>query len=296
MEVRFHSDRANGAKGTRSLKRLIIDEFVSSPSHFLSSLVGVHLGYKFAIAPLINMVSQVNESLRSIDKRTKQMKETSFVVHGSYTSEATEFSQSDWTPEPSTVGFSKTRISTSKHTKATWTESALRRLVPNSLPDLHALEKEYLLERLGLKPGLKGVWDAIPRSFILNWFFPIGDFLSQLDGTVPNSQWFQTLNTYSSVKVETTGTVIEEFAPLDSSYTSVELLSGLETLRGDFSYTTFTRSELLGPLWTVAQPFVPRPRIPSLGQWATVAEMIFQGSYQSFRVKGPSLVNQYKQP
>jgi hypothetical protein len=291
MSARFDQQRYYGDKRTRSLKRNILDEFASSPSHFLATLVGGHLGYKFAVAPLAKLVRSVNDSLKSLDKRMKQLKETSFAVHGSYTAEFTEISVGDWQPEPSTMGFFQSRITTSKSTTATWTESALRRLIPNKLPDPGALAKELLVESLGLTPGLKAIWDVIPRSFIFGWFFPIGDFLAQLDGSSPQSQWFQTLNTYSSFKADTTGTVLEEFAPLESSYTSVEL-SGLDTCRADFSYHTYTRSELLGPLWTPAQPFVPRPRIPTIGQWSTVAEMIFQGGYQAFKVKGPSLVNQ----
>jgi hypothetical protein len=293
MEVRFHSQRAGGDRRTRALKKEILHEFASSPSHFLSSLVGVHLGYRFAIAPLVKMVQSVNSSLKSLDKRMRQLKETSFVVHGSYTGEFTSYEESSWVAEPSTMGFFQSRIITSKTTKAIWTESALRRLIPNKLPDPHSLVKEILTESLGLKPGLKQLWNVIPRSFILDWFFPIADFLAQLDGASPQSQWFQTLNTYSSFKANTTGTMVEEFAPLDSPYTDVEDVIGSESCRADFSYDTFTRSELLGPLWSPAQPFVPRPRTPSLGQWGTVAELIFQGSFQSFRVKRPSLVNQY---
>lgn len=290
MEAEHRRRLYGGGTTNKKVAKEILGEFVGSPSQFLKTAINGHLGYKFAIAPLAKVVNDVKSTLGRMDRAKRLMEEIPFAVHGSYVA-TKSYNYSDvWRNAPQTLGLYQSRVSWRKTTKVIWTQSALRRLIPNKLPSLNRLRLDAALEGLGLSPSLKTIWSVIPRSFVLDWFFPISDFLDQIDGVKPSDAWFETLNTYSAVKTVTTGSVTEEFAPFTSSHTSVSLDSGLEVLRGEFTLTDFARSALLGPTWAPAQIFVPEPRIPSTEQWAVIAEMIYQRAFKAFRVDGPSLI------
>jgi hypothetical protein len=289
MDAEYRNRLSRGGNKSQIFKDILF-EFVGSPSAFLKTVTSAHLGYKFAIAPLANMVNNVMSTLGRMDSVLRRMAEKPFAVHGSYTYTKQNNTAGVWLSDPATYGFYQTRISVRKTTQVTWTQSAFRRLKPNMIPQLNSMKWRAIVEGLGLSPSLSAIWAVIPRSFVLDWFFPISDFLEQLDGSQPSDAWFDTLNTYSSVKTVTTGSVTEEFAPLQSAFTSVKLLSGLETNRQEFSLRDYSRSELGSSSWTPAQVFVPEPRIPTLGQWWTVAEMLFQSMYKVSRVGNPSLL------
>jgi hypothetical protein len=272
----------------RKIGKEIIAEFVSSPSAFLKSIIGIHLGYKFGVKPVAKSVNDVMSALGRVDKALERLRKPQ-VVHGSYTYDKPEYYVSPVQVEPSTFGFYSTKVTMSRTTRVTWTESALRQIDLNKLPSINTLRLTALQEALGLKPGLSTVWSAIPRSFILDWFFPISDFLEQADGVKPSDTWFTTLNTYGSIKTRTSGYLREEFAPLIASNTSVSLAAGLETNRMDFNHTTFTRTALNGPTWSPTQIFVPEPRVPSMAQWALIAEMSLQTLLSRSYVTSPTM-------
>jgi len=225
-------------------------------------------------------------ALGRVEKTLEQLKKPQ-VVHGSYTYVKPDNYSGSVNVENSTFGLFSTRLQMSRTTRVTWIQSALRQVDTTKLPSLDMLRLKAVQESLGLTPSLSTVFAAIPRSFILDWFFPISDFLEQCDAVKPSDTWFTTLNTYGSVKTHTSGSIREEFAPLTSSYTSVKLVGGLERNRMDFSHTTYTRSELQGPTWAPAQIFVPEPRLPSLAQWAIIAEIMLQTLLQRTYVKPP---------
>jgi hypothetical protein len=275
----------------RQIGKDILSEFAGSPSQFLRSLIGVHLGYKFGVAPLAKATNDVMSVLGRIDKTLQRLAKP-FVVHGSYTYEKPDKYSTSPAVNPATFGLYTTRMTVSRTTKVTWTESALRQVDMSQLPSLDRLRYQAILDSLGLNPSFKATWNAIPRSFILDWFIPISQFLEQSDAFKASDSWFTTLNTYGSVKTVTSGTVYEQFAPLVAAGTNVQVVGGLEVNSVDFSHTTYTRSALNGPVWAPAQIFVPEPRVPSLGQWATIAEMLLQTSLQKFRVELPTLAGQ----
>lgn len=230
-------------------------------------------------------------ALGRLDATLQRLKQP-YAVHGtfrqSYSGSSTLYSGNS----AMAGGFFNHTYRASRTTEVVWTESALRQIRPEFLPSLDMIRLTAIVDSLGLNPNLTTIWRALPRSFILDWFFPVADMLSQADGFKPSDAWFTNLNTWSSVKATTTGICHERFAPLSSPHTVVELMGGLEYGTIDFSYSTYTRSALKGPLWAPAQVYVANPRIPTKEQWVTLAEMVYQGAFKAFRVKGPSLVNQ----
>lgn len=275
---------------TQSVAREILREFASSPSEFLSSLVDVHLGYKFALRPLFEAVQGVQSALGRIDSVAQKVSKP-FSVHGSFTTDKTEtYVPAVWSGAGASLGLFESRGSLRKTTKVTWTYTVVRRMRPDKLPQIDRLRLAAVLDSLGLKPSLSAVWAAIPRSFIVDWFFPIREYLEQLDGNNASSEWFDTLNTYSSTKTRTTGAVIEEFRPRADYWVKTKLDAGTEYHRHEFTHTEYNRGTYSGIIEAPQQIYVPLPRVPSFGQMGTITEMLFQGSYKAFRVKGPTLV------
>lgn len=65
------------------------------------------------------------------------------------------------------------------------------RWLPNSLPAVppsdDALRRKALQTVYGLTPeaAVSGAWDLIPWSWLIDWFVPVGDYISQWSNTVP---------------------------------------------------------------------------------------------------------------
>jgi len=278
-----HRRRSGGKKTTHKHLKEIREEFRAGPLQYLSSIVGLHLGYKFALKPLANAVNDVNSGLGRLAKILERLKQP-FAVHGTYKQTGVEIPVVNFSYSGATMGIWNSRLLVSKTTTAHQTATALRQLNPGMLPYHDRVRSQAIIDALGLKPSLSALWAVIPRSFVVDWFFPIRDFLEQLDGVEPSAEWFTTLSTYTSAKTVTTGTVREEFAPLTASGTSVSLVGGQIACYADFSASTYYRSALNPTSWDVTQPFVPIPRLPKGQQWVTAAEMLFQQLYSLSRV------------
>jgi hypothetical protein len=251
-------------------------ELRSSPLAALKGLINAHLTWKFGIDPLIKDIQTVHSALGRLASNIEKVQKP-FRVTGSFLIEKSEtFIDTGWNESPATLAFYKARVKCTKTTRTVFTEGALRQLKPGSLPRLDMLRLAALRDSLGLNPSLKQTWQAIPRSFILDWFFPISNYLEQLDGTEPANEWFTTINTWSTVKSTTDGRLIEEYQPLIGSNQVVQSYSGLDLQEYEFRHNSFSRSELHGPSWTPATPFVPEPRVPSLKQWFLSAEVALQ--------------------
>lgn len=108
------------------------------------------------------------------------------------------------------------------------------------------------MSQVGVTNPLEVIWEKVPFSFVVDWFLPVGDYLSTLDADLG---WIFLSGSKSQLQrvkgVETPG-------PPAGYYTS-------GTFRGTFRRTTFTRTVYLSS----PRPQLPRFKNPvSLGRMA----------------------------
>jgi hypothetical protein len=139
------------------------------------NLAGLRLNWKFGVKPLIGdlqaiveAISSTREKIAAFEKSLNQLFHRSKVM--------LEDSQT----------LTGTNLFTSE-TNTTWSAELHRQVTahivyrPMKLPQIGALYKVLggLLDSLGFELNPRIVWDAIPFSFVLDWFFDVGSFLGQ---------------------------------------------------------------------------------------------------------------------
>jgi len=261
------------------------EDFQSGPGRFLSSVVGLHLAWKFGIEPLIRDVNNVYSALGRVDADLKRL-EKPFAVSGTHTETKVDptYVKYNWVTGNGDLALYQTYMTINKQTKVVFRQGALRQFTPNAFLRPDTVRLNAIREQLGLKPSLKGLWNILPRSFVLDFFFPISNFLAQADGFTPDPQFVTTLHTWSTTKSTTDVHILEAVRPIESS-TSSTRVDGNTVSVIPFQRNTYVRGELGSSSWEPSQIYVPEPRLPSGSQWATVAEMLVQSFTRTSHVR-----------
>jgi hypothetical protein len=280
MDVAVRTRHGSKIGVAKKYAREIAAQFAEHPVSLLKALVGLDLNWKYGIKPLIKDCNNVMSSLGRVDKSIAALKKD-FVVEGFFRDSKTTPNYSTYnTSTDGNYGFYRSDISYTKTTTTEWTEGAVRRLDNTKLPTIDRLRLQGVLEDLGLTPDLSSIVALVPYSFVADWFFPISNYLEQMRGMDPQPEWFTTVNTWSTVKSITNGVLTETLTPVVAGALKHTRTIGLPSRAQEWGYTTYSRSALLGPTWTPTTPYIPEPRMPTLAQWASIAELAFARIYR----------------
>jgi len=165
----------------KDLKR--IPDLWSRRRTFLKNVANAHLNYKFGIAPLVSDITKLVEALGSFDRKIKRLEA------GQGKAQVTHYATSVHVPKPAAarVLYDEGGGEYQVKFKSIWLEKPKYHASMTyvyKLPDLGVASNraKALLDNLGVRPDLQIVWNAIPFSFLIDWFSQVGDFLGSLSG------------------------------------------------------------------------------------------------------------------
>jgi hypothetical protein len=128
---------------------------------------------------------------------------------------------------------------------------------------------------LGLSHDVTDLWEALPYSFVVDWFLPIQTFLEQFKPREVDPSWLLTLDAWYSVKTETKGYTVEEYTPRPASW--IEVVESKNLLRfANWSASEYHRDKLVELPNGTASLYLPQPTWPSMTQSITGAELLIQ--------------------
>jgi hypothetical protein len=135
------------------------------------------LNYSFGLSPFISDCQAVYDGLLNYRERLQKLKE------GAGLPQVRHFKESHTLPADSrqdVVGGSWPTLKFADREECTVTCNATMDYT-YSFPDLDRVENELyaLLDALGVQLDAYTIWNAIPYSFVVDWFFNVGDFLKQ---------------------------------------------------------------------------------------------------------------------
>lgn len=162
----WHENRNQISKVVTSVKR---------GKGVAKSLAGGVLGYSFGIAPDISDVRAIIESLTSLRDRIAEFEKSV----GSVQHRNTTVFKNVW----STTGTFNN--GGDQYAPCYWTVALHQSVVahftfvPRPIAALNNVDKfiRGALDSLGFELNPKHIWDAIPFSFLLDWFIPVGQYI-----------------------------------------------------------------------------------------------------------------------
>lgn len=135
---------------------------------------GQYLAYQFGIAPLISDVKSSIESLRGLANHLKWLRaHEGKPVRVRYRKDISANNTPSTTFMPDATGTGQIR---SMQYRAVYTATAVIVYDVSGLTDLE-IKTRTLLRSFGFDDPLGVVWELIPYSFIIDWFFKVGKFL-----------------------------------------------------------------------------------------------------------------------
>jgi hypothetical protein len=245
------------------------------PKQLLATLVNLDLEWKFGWKPFIKDVSTVMSSLGAVAAKTRALTDQKFTSVGRTSGHATLASTLyDINPDSSTFGLFRQTGVLQRTTTRTDVYGALVSIKPEYLAHPDYLSWEILKRQLGLLNTIGTVWEEIPWSFVIDWFYPIVDYLDQFQGGDLSSSALQVHSSWTSTKTVTEGVLVETTSPLSSPYTTVQG-SPVNTSTVNFRHSKYTRSGLTsGDLPVSVQ--LPAFKLPKIEQLFTGVELILQ--------------------
>lgn len=172
--LNFFYELKDARKSWHNLKDLSRIQFGDSPSKIYKALAGGHLNYEFAIRPFIDDVNRILDILANGGKRIKEFVQRSGRPQTRYYSESEEYQHPDL--EFYIASYSRAWM---RPQKANVVRSATMRYtysVPG-MDDVYSKLFGYLAQ-LGVNPTRPSiVWNALPFTFLVDWFFDVGDWL-----------------------------------------------------------------------------------------------------------------------
>lgn len=242
----------------------------------MQALIGADLQWKFGIKPFLNDVQKMMSVLGNVNKRIEDLCKKDFVCRGTFedTREATDIRSPGFAA--GTMSSYKTSGYTTMQTKKKWTYGVVRRLNRSSFPSYNAIRLQLLRDQLGLSVTAAQLWEAVPYSFVVDWFLPIQTFLEQF-ARQPTPSWMTATGYWYTVKTETRGSVAEEIQPYVTAGHVVEGLTGQYPFNANWRRTNYQRTALTTPPSQLLQPiYIPSIKLPNLGQFGTGIELALQ--------------------
>jgi len=133
-----------------------------------------HLTGAFAVIPFIGDCKKLYDNLKHFDERIRDFKQRSLKQQKRYYREAGEWvgSEESLVESYESVWFNSTQTRVNKYSTMTYSYTC---------PELDSFSQKVKVFRdmMGLRLSLHNVWEAIPFSFVVDWFVRVGDFLRQ---------------------------------------------------------------------------------------------------------------------
>lgn len=275
--------RGKRKKSIKELKLFLREskKHAESPLSFMKWVVGIDLEWKFGLKPLLQDINTVHSLLGSRENLIAQLCQKTFTRRGIFSDSNTD---TVVLLSGGVFGSYLVRQTASleviRKRTDTWVYGETRQLDPNRVPSLGDLDLAKLAivrDALGLRLDAKDVWEAVPYSFVVDWFLPINRALGQVNSQSPSDSWFVKTGAWSSLKTREVHEYVETITLPSDSNIAVGLLKGDVRTR-QYSYSRYTRTPLTSlpqgadvPIW------IPRPQLPNeIGKWITGFEMALQ--------------------
>lgn len=252
-----------------------IGQTVKSPIGLLQAVAGADLMWKFGVKPLLKDINQVHNTLSTINDKTRELLSKKFSVCGRYEEKRSD--GADWFNflNGSTFAFYRERAFYTRTTARTWVYGAVKHIDPSKLPSFDVARSRSLLEQLGLSLDATDVWEAVPYSFVWDWFLPIQRFLEQFSRLQVDPSWLLTDGWWSSVKSSTQGTAQWEVTPYTGSNCTLSQF-GVNQHQAVFECTSYQRTRLTTPPVGFPNIYIPALQLPSFEQGFTGFELLLQ--------------------
>lgn len=155
---------------------------------FMDNAANAYLNYSFGLRPFLMDLKNLLYGLFTVKERLASMKAGAGKLQVRHYSETANYLSwdEDWTSGATHVRgecfvpkltYSATMTYTYQFPELDKTIETLVKIIN---PDTDVQHFLALLDSMGLNLDLRILWDAVPYSFIADWFFNVGDFLSQL--------------------------------------------------------------------------------------------------------------------
>lgn len=249
-----------------------------SPALLLQELIGVDLMWKFGLAPMVKDVNSIHSMLGSLDAKLKALMSKTFTFRGMHreVKASNAFAKSGFLTSPAWLELTST---TSINTTVQWISGVIRRLNPDWIEDIDLLRLALMRDSLGLSLDATDIWQAVPYSFVVDWFLPISNFLDQFargvdPGWLVTDGWWQTKKSSTIVEVRCS------MFPYGITNLEVDELDGNIHVAGcqleDYQRSVLTTA----PPWA-SVTYVPQFRFPGsdkvgLSKWFTGLELVLQ--------------------
>lgn len=243
-----------------------ISDTVRSPVAAMQAVAGADLMWKFGVKPLLKDINSVHECLRSLEDKVRELLNQKFRVAGRFTDTKTSATTHYTNASTGAFGLYLHDMTTLRTTAKTWVIGANKRIDPSRLPSINSLKWKYLAESLGLSLDATDLWEAVPYSFVVDWFYPIQTMLEQFSRLAADPPWLLTDGAWSTVKTTTTGYTTHVTKPITGPNIVVTQASGLVRM------VPFTRTDYQRTRLTTLPTGFPTTYIPDHLQWPSMSQ------------------------
>jgi hypothetical protein len=155
-------------KGSRKLRKLTLKELLSVSSKELANL---HLTYAFGVRPFIADVHELYKSLAGYERNI-----SSFLAKRRVP-QVRHYQKTVVQDSGQQLGGSTYYTTRTDYTRSSVLNATMK--YTYDCPDIKTISdhSKVLRDMLGLRFGLPQLWEAIPFSFVVDWFFRVQDFL-----------------------------------------------------------------------------------------------------------------------
>lgn len=265
-------DLWSGHHDPKSLWKTLLSNF--------NAASGIEMEWKYGIAPMIADMQAAAKAVERLgDLQRKAIK--GYRVYGQAQEVRTASGVIPYDIGWNTAnGIGLFQVQWTKRTKTKAVASVVRSLNPNN--PMYSVDwftgLDAVMEINGLNPSAKSLWSLLPLSFVVDWFWNVGDLLESLETLKsPIGTHIISSNSLYSVKTETTVTGSGYWTRADNPATYV----------GTSSRKTYTRNT--DPLTGGPVLYVPPLTLPTkAGQWWSMAQICLQRIRTDRPVKPPN--------
>jgi len=269
--------RGKKAESVRAFKTwwAEVSSFTSSPAAAMAAVGSASLAWDFGIKPLLRDIENVHKSLDRMNDIVRELLNKRFSVAGKFTdTNRVRYTHASTIPSGFGSCFTADYYTVQTTTK-TWVYGARKRLDPSKFPSINTAKLRALTESLGLSLDVTDVWEAVPFSFVWDWFIPIQTFLEQFKDLEKDPSWLLTDGWWSSVKTTSVREHTAVWQPRLSANYSVTVTSGLThlhvTTRKDYQRTRLTTAPTGFP-----SIYIPELDLPSVDRASTSIKLALQ--------------------
>jgi len=269
--------RGKRSKSVKELDKWLrsVKNIARSPLGILQAVAGADLMWKFGVKPLVSDINNVHSALTNLNSEIEKLLNQRFPIAGKHREEKTDYWLHTNNASNDTHGYYSQKISTLRKTTKTWVYGAVKRIDPAKLPTFDVAKHRALAEKLGLSLDVTDIWEAVPYSFVVDWFLPIQTFLEQFGRAKPDPSWLLTDGAWSSVKTVTDGVTSLAVTPTATTNCAVTESSGLNQAIS-WSCSDYQRTRLTSVPPSYPTTYIPDVKLPNLWQSITGIELLLQ--------------------